>query len=185
MTALAGAGAALEQVVDDLPVALQRVDRHDVAQARTLLTRTGAVVLTGWPVVEGYQLVDRLREARPELHAFVTTVDVDVTSGIESPSSRPPQVCRLVEWTRGGRRVVRTPQSAVPVPRDPDADRHRQLLEAYRDVVAAAAAPQGRDTALRAGEVLVLDNDRWLHGVLAHEGPRTMLVGPSRSADAL
>lgn len=263
MTALAGAGAALEQVVDDLHVDLQRVDRHDVAQARTLLTRAGAVVLTGWPVepdsvvlaaatvlgsrlreieqvrerttvdgpdlsahrdgahvvvevhgrrtqlrmpepdvvlvlcvsparaggqsyvVDGYRLVDRLRAARPELHAFLTTVDVDVTSGIEGSSYRPPQACRLVEWTRGGRRVVRTPQSAVPVPRDPDADRHRQLIEAYRDVVAAAAAPQGRDTALRAGEVLVLDNYRCLHGVRAHQGPRTMQVGRARSADAL
>lgn len=137
-------------------------------------------------VLDGYALLDRLYEARPELHEFLTTVDVDVTSAQSAnPSYRPPQVCRLVEWTRGGRRVVRTPQSAQPVPRDPDADRSRRLLAEYAAVVTAAAAPQGRDTALQAGDALVLDNYRCLHGVRAHQGPRTTHVGRARTVDAL
>ena len=48
--------------------------------------------------------------------AFLTTVDVDFYGAWEPDRGVPttPQLCRHVEWTRGGRRVVRANQGARP-----------------------------------------------------------------------
>jgi len=47
-----------------------------------------------------------------------------------------------------------------------------------------AAAQIRYDTALAAGEVLVIDNYRCLHGVRDHEGTRTSYVLRCKSNDA-
>jgi gamma-butyrobetaine dioxygenase len=59
-------------------------------------------------VADGYRLVERLREGNPELNEFLTGVDVDFTSSLShSGVGTVPVVARMVEWTRGGRMVVR------------------------------------------------------------------------------
>lgn len=264
MTARLAAAGGLEDLAHDAHLDVQRVPRADIAQARAVLARDGAVISTGWPVAQdsvviaaatvlgtrlreveqvrartthdgpdlevhrdgayvvvdvhgrptrlrtpdpdyiqilcagparsggqsyvadGYHLVEQLRQHLPELYAFLTTVDVDLTSGAaNNPPHRRPQVCRLIEWTRGGRMVVRTGQSAQPVPREPDAEQHQHWLDTYAGVLAALAAPSHRDTTLLAGELLFLDNYRCLHGVRAHAGARTVHVGRVSSQDAL
>lgn len=137
-------------------------------------------------VVDGYRLLDRLRDDAPELYAFLTTIDVDLTSRARHGAvPYRPQVSRLVEWTRGGRRVVRTVQNAQPVPRDPQAEQHQHHLDAYAAELDAVTASTEQDTLLQAGEILFLDNYRCLHGVRAHDGPRTVHVGRCLSQDSL
>ncbi|MGH4007853.1 MAG: TauD/TfdA family dioxygenase [Pseudonocardiaceae bacterium] len=137
-------------------------------------------------VVDGYRLLDRLRVGAPELYEFVTSVDVDVTSRITYPDVyRVPRVCRMVEWTRGGRMILRIAEYAQPVPRETQWEEHERLIAAYADVITTAAARARCDTTLAAGEVLILDNYRCLHGVRAHEGHRTLHVLRCKSQDAL
>ncbi len=136
-------------------------------------------------VADGYRLVERLRSGAPELHEFLTTVDVDVTSRNTLPDvRRVPRVCRMVEWTRGGRMIVRVAELAQPMPRESRWDEHERLIQAYVDVLATLAAQIREDTTLAAGEVLVVDNYRCLHGVREHEGTRTSYVLRCKSADA-
>lgn len=136
-------------------------------------------------VIDGYRLVERLRTEAPELHAFLTTVDVDVTSAIpHSDIYRIPRVCRMVEWTRGGRMIVRVSQYTQPAPREIAWDEHQRLIHAYEDVLASVASQVQGDTVLAAGDVLVLDNYRCLHGVRPHDGSRSTHVLRCRSADA-
>lgn len=94
-----------------------------------------------------------------------------------------PLVRRLVEYTRAGRRVVRASYYAQPVPREPRWDAHERLLGEYADVLATAQerAPRFR---LDTGEVLVLDNYRFLHGRDAFRGERRAYVLTVRSRDA-
>ena len=137
-------------------------------------------------VVDGYRLIDRLKDGAPELYEFVTSTDVDVTSRIAYPDVyRVPRVCRLVEWTRGGRMIVRGSEYAQPVPRETQWDEHERLITAYADAITTVAAQARRDTTLAAGEVLVLDNYRCLHGVRAHDGTRTTHVLRCKSQDGL
>lgn len=136
-------------------------------------------------LVDGYRLIERLRDQLPELYQFLTTVDVDVTSRLSSPDVHPPAtVCRLIEWTRGGRRIVRTPDFAQPAPRETRWEEHEQQINTYADLLATLTAQIRQDTTLAAGEVLVLDNYRCLHGVRTHHGIRTTYVLRCKSADA-
>ncbi|MGH3565562.1 MAG: TauD/TfdA family dioxygenase [Pseudonocardia sp.] len=253
----------LQAMVEGVDFVPERVTRTEIAAARKLLERDGAVILTGWPVepdsavnaaaavlgtrlrelervrerttenaealmlhrdgahivveiqgrpvrlripdpdyvqilgaapartggesvvVDGYQLIERMRSDAPELYEFLTTVDVDVTSKVPIADVHPtPRVCRMVEWTRGGRMIVRVAEYTQPVPRETQWNEHQRMIDAYADVLATAAAQVRADTALAAGEILVLDNYRCLHGVRAHVGPRTTHVLRCRSTDA-
>ncbi|MGH3899709.1 MAG: TauD/TfdA family dioxygenase [Pseudonocardiaceae bacterium] len=141
-------------------------------------------------VVDGYRLIDQLKRGAPELYDFLTSVDVDVTSkwiakNLHTDLYRVPRVCRMVEWTRGGRMIVHVPEGTQPAPRETQWDEHEKLIAAYADVITTAAAHVRGDTTLAAGEVLVLDNYRCLHGVRAHEGPRTVHVLRCKSQDGL
>lgn len=136
-------------------------------------------------VVDAYQVIDRLREYDAELYAFLTGADLDYFGAWATQAGVPatPFVCRHVEWTRAGRRMVRINGGAQPLPRDPDADRAHELLARYRATAAAAfqAAPR---TLLEEGEVLVLDNYRCWHGRDPHRGDRLVYILTLRTADA-
>ncbi|HEV7805762.1 MAG TPA: TauD/TfdA family dioxygenase [Solirubrobacteraceae bacterium] len=241
----------------------QRVRHDEMAQARELLDRDGAVILTGWPaeqdsavlaaatilgtrlrwlemvrsrcteageelglhtdganvlidvhdrpvrlrdpdvdyvlilcetpaseggqsmIADGYRLVERLREDDPELYEFLTTVDVDFTSSLSHNGvGVMPVVARMVEWTRGGRMVVRAATHAQPQPREPRWSAHARHLAAYADVLATLIVDAPRER-LAPGEILVLDNYRCPHGVSAHEGHRRTHVLRCKSAEAL
>lgn len=137
-------------------------------------------------VVDGYRLIDRLKDGAPELYEFLTSVDVDTTSRITYPDVyRVPRVCRLVEWTRGGRMIVRVAEHTQPVPRESQWDEHERLIAAYTDLIMTVAAHVRGDTTLVAGEILILDNYRCLHGVRAHDGTRTTHVLRCKSQDGL
>ncbi|MGH3938020.1 MAG: TauD/TfdA family dioxygenase [Pseudonocardiaceae bacterium] len=254
----------LQSIIEGVDLVPERLPRTETSAARQLLTRDGAVILTGWPVdpdsvvsaaaavlgtrlrelekvqkrttnssdaltlhrdgahividirdrlvrlriadpdyvlilcaapaptggesvvVDGYRLIDRLKEGVPELYEFVTSVDVDVTSRIAYPDVyRVPRVCRIVEWTRGGRMIVRGSEYTQPVPRESQWEEHERLIATYADVISTVAAQVRADTTLAAGEVLVLDNYRCLHGVRAHQGHRRVHVLRCKSQDGL
>ncbi|MFQ1002885.1 TauD/TfdA family dioxygenase [Modestobacter sp. SSW1-42] len=137
-------------------------------------------------LVDGYALVDALAEGLPDLHAFLTGVEVDYFGGWVDPPRevpRTPLIRRLVEHTRAGRRVVRHSETAVPAPRVPGAAGHDACLDLWADVLATVTevAPRFR---LDAGEVLVVDNHRLLHGREAFTGRRDMDVLTVLTADA-
>ncbi|MFT4287184.1 TauD/TfdA family dioxygenase [Nocardioides sp.] len=137
-------------------------------------------------VLDGYRLADRIRETDTELHEFLTGVDVDFLAGWTNPSRgvpATPLLRRMIEHTRGGRRVVRTGSQARPAPREPDAVRHQVMLDRYAAVVEAMAARAPRFR-LDAGDVLVLDNYRYLHGRDAFVGARSLQVTTVVSTDA-
>jgi gamma-butyrobetaine dioxygenase len=136
-------------------------------------------------VADGYLLVDRLRDDNADLYRFLTTVDVDFTSSLRHDGvGTVPVVARMVEWTRGGRMIVRAAGHAQPAPREPSWDEHERRLAEYADLLATllACAPRER---LAPGEMLVLDNYRCPHGVSAHEGHRRTHVLRCKSSDAL
>jgi gamma-butyrobetaine dioxygenase len=138
-------------------------------------------------MVDGYRLIDQLAVGLPALHAFLTGTDVDYFGGWTTPGrgvATTPQLRRLVECTRTGRRVVRASDYACPAPREPEWDEHEARLEQYADVLAtcAAATPRFR---LDAGEMLAMDNYRFLHGRDGYTGTRLMQVLSVLSSDAM
>lgn len=136
-------------------------------------------------VADGYRLIERIREHDPELYDFLSGIDVDLTSGVGLSDVLPvPRVCRMLEWTRGGRMVLRAAPWARPRPRETRRDDHQRMLDAYTDVLTAltAAAPDSR---LEPGEIQLLDNYRCPHGVRAHDGQRRTHVLRCKSAEAL
>lgn len=166
-------GASVVVDIHDRRVHLRHPDVDYVVILCTTPAPTGGQSL----LVDGYRLVGRIRDQVPGLYRFLTTVDVDVTSRVPSPDVHPPpRVCRLIEWTRGGRMIVRTPDYAQPAPRETRWEEHEQQINAYADLLATLTAQARTDTTLDAGEVLVLDNYRCLHGVRAHDGIRTTHV---------
>ena len=137
-------------------------------------------------LVDGHALVDALATANPELHAFLTGTDVDIFGAWKQrPHEVPvtPLVRGVVEHTRRGRRAVRASEWCLPVPREPRWDAHLAHLEDYADVLATAqeTAPRFR---LEQGELLVLDNYRYLHGRDAFSGERLLHVMTVRTVDA-
>jgi gamma-butyrobetaine dioxygenase len=138
-------------------------------------------------MVDGYRLVDQLAAGLPDLHAFLIGTDIDYFGAWTNPgrgTATTPLVRRLVECTRIGRRVVRASEFACPAPREPAWDEHEARLQDYADVLAtcAAAAPRFR---LGAGEVLAIDNYRFLHGRDGYTGTRLMHVLSVLSSDAM
>ncbi|MEJ8279742.1 TauD/TfdA family dioxygenase [Pseudonocardia spirodelae] len=137
-------------------------------------------------LVDGYALVDRLAAGHPSLHAFLTRCDVDFFGSRTNPPRgvpATPLLRRMVEHTRGGRRAVRASDYALPVPREPEWDAHLAHVEEYADLLATAfeAAPRFR---LEAGDLLVLDNYRFLHGRDAFTGRRELHVLSVRTTEA-
>jgi gamma-butyrobetaine dioxygenase len=137
-------------------------------------------------LIDGYGLIDQLVRTAPELHAFLTRCDVDYFGGWRTPARgvpATPLVRRLVEWTRAGRRVVRASEYAAPVPREPHWDEHMAFLDEYADVLATAfeCAPRFR---LEAGDLLALDNYRFLHGRDGFRGRRELHVLAVRTVDS-
>ncbi|MDN5920669.1 MAG: TauD/TfdA family dioxygenase [Pseudonocardia sp.] len=137
-------------------------------------------------LVDGYALVEAIENHLPELHAFLTRVDVDFFgSRVDPPRGVPhtPLVRRMVEHTRGGRRVVRASDYAVPVPRVPGWDEQLAHIETYADVLATAfeVAPRFR---LEGGDLFALDNYRFLHGRDGFRGERRLHVLSVRSSEA-
>lgn len=138
-------------------------------------------------MIDGYRLVDQLATGLPELHAFLTGADVDYFGGWTQPgrgTATTPLVRRFVEYTRAGRRIVRASDYACPVPRDPQWHDHEERLREYADVLATctAATPRFR---LGAGEILAMDNYRFLHGRDGYFGPRLVHVLTVLSSDAM
>ncbi len=137
-------------------------------------------------LIDGYRLLDRLRVVRPELHTFLTSTDVDFFGANTHPARGVPPiplVRRHVEYTRGGRLIVRASTSAAPAPQEPQTAEHAGLLRSYADVLAATAAATPRFR-LEAGELLVIDNYRVLHGRDGFRGRREMCILTVLSSDA-
>jgi gamma-butyrobetaine dioxygenase len=142
-------------------------------------------------IVDGYRALDAIRDAHPDLWNFLTTVDVDFYGAWDPVRGVPttPQVCRHVEWTRAGRRIVRANQGARPVWRgqavhEAWAQRQEAMLDLFADLRAtiAAGAPRVR---LNDGEILFLDNYRCWHGRDPHDTPRLVNIMTVRTTDAM
>jgi Taurine catabolism dioxygenase TauD, TfdA family len=97
--------------------------------------------------------------------------------------ARVPQLRRIVEWTRGGRMILRSAERAQPTPRGCRWDEHDRLIQTWVDVCETLAAQIRQDITLAPGEVLVVDNYRCLHGVRRNEGRRTAYILRCRSQD--
>lgn len=136
-------------------------------------------------VIDGYRLVKRIRQADPDLYRFLTSVDVDLDSAVGRAdlSSVPPRVSHLVEWTRGGRMVVRATHWAQPCLRFQGWEEHQSRLEQYSNLLRELGA-RASHTLTEEGELVVLDNYRCSHGVRAHEGPRATNVLSCTSDEA-
>ncbi|SOD62967.1 gamma-butyrobetaine dioxygenase [Streptomyces zhaozhouensis] len=136
-------------------------------------------------VLDAYRLVDRLAEEDPELHAFLTTVDVDLYGAWAGLRGLPalPRVARHVEFTRAGRRVVRRTDGAVPLRRDPREGYVREMLARFEARVHGLEASLPR-LSLARGEILLLDNYRCWHGRDPHEGERSVRILTLRGEDA-
>lgn len=167
--------------INDRPVYLRSADVDYVLILCTAPAEAGGKSV----IIDGYRLAGRLQERAPSLYEFLISVDVDVTSRLPSPDvHRPPRVCRLVEWTRGGRMIIRDAQYAQPAPREPRWTEHQAQIDTYADVLATACEQVRTGTALAAGEVMILDNYRCLHGVRAQRGSRTVHVLRCKTDDA-
>ncbi|MGP4109493.1 TauD/TfdA family dioxygenase [Streptomyces sp. 4N509B] len=137
-------------------------------------------------LADAYRFVDDCREADPELWAFLTGYDVDLYgawAGQVRGLPDTPRVARHVEYTRGGRRVVRRTDGAVPLHRDPEAGHVRAMLDRFEKAVHALEDGLPRFT-LAEGEILLLDNYRCWHGRDAHDGDRAVRILTLRTADA-
>lgn len=112
-------------------------------------------------------------------------IDIDIFgSWRQLPGVRAAtRVCRLVEYTRTGRRIVRLNGNAQPMLRSPGYDAAADLISEFRDVAATAAAAVPRFT-LEAGDVLMLDNYRCWHGREGFTGMRRLYVQTVQSDDA-
>ncbi|TDE56560.1 hypothetical protein E1295_10370 [Nonomuraea mesophila] len=136
-------------------------------------------------VADAYRFADNLQRHDPDLWDFLTGADVDLYGAWANVRGLPatPRVGRHVEYTRTGRRIVRRVEGAVPLHRDPDAERTRELIGRFDEAVQDMHAALPRFT-LAEGETLVLDNYRCWHGRDAHTGERHVRILTVRSADA-
>jgi gamma-butyrobetaine dioxygenase len=137
-------------------------------------------------VLDSYRLVDRLADAVPDLHEFLTRTDVDYfgeSVGVRGVPSGYHVRCHI-EHTRKGRRIVRMNGGAMPLRRDPGPERIEQMLGLYKKVVeeAAAAAPR---VLLTDGEILFLDNYRCMHGRDPYDGDRLVYILTLRTCEAM
>ncbi|WP_176444523.1 TauD/TfdA family dioxygenase [Rhodococcoides kyotonense] len=137
-------------------------------------------------LIDGYTFIDRLAVEDAELYESVTTVDVDFFGAWTAPPRgvpTTPRICPLVEYTRRGRRVVRAGDYASPAPREPLRSVHDELLDRYIDVLAAQASAAPR-TLLESGDILAVDNYRFLHGRDGFTGRRALHVMTALSTGA-
>lgn len=136
-------------------------------------------------VVDGYRVIDRIAEHRPQLHSGLAGFDLDLIGAWSHLPGLPSatRVCRLVEHTRTGRRIVKLGGGIRPLLRDHRFDEVAGMLDEYRDVAATAAAAAPRFS-LDTGDVLMLDNYRCWHGREPFTGPRQLYVQTVRSQDA-
>jgi gamma-butyrobetaine dioxygenase len=190
-TRTAESGAELPLHTDGVNVAVDIHGRHTQLRDHDVdtvfvLCETPASVGGESITADGYGLIENIRRHRPKLYEFMTTIDVDFTSGVRDLDAhrQPLRACRMIEWTRGGRMVLRAYPWAVPLPMDPRRDEHQRRLDEYNELLTAlsAAAP---DDLLGRGEIQVLDSYRCPHGVRAHEGTRRTHVLSCRSTAAL
>jgi alpha-ketoglutarate-dependent taurine dioxygenase len=132
--------------------------------------------------VDAYETV---RSFDPELAAFLTDVDVDLYGAWAGLRGLPatPTVGRHVEYTRGGRRIVRRTDGAVPLHRDPRTDHVTAMLRRFEQAVHALEPGLPRFP-LTEGDILLLDNYRCWHGRDPHEGDRLVRILTLRTDDA-
>jgi gamma-butyrobetaine dioxygenase len=119
-------------------------------------------------LVDGYALVDALATEEPELHEFVTGVDIDQTE----PDMRP-FVAPLVHQRTNGRRVVRRPGFVLPAPTSTDPEHDRAMMRRWSEVT-EQQRHVARRFRLAPGEVACVDNDRMLHSRDAFTGERLL-----------
>lgn len=137
-------------------------------------------------VLDSYRLVDQIQTGLPELHDFLTRIDVDYFGGSVGVRGVPSgyHVRCHVEHTRKGRRIVRMNGGAMPFDPDPDPERIEQMLALYTQVVEAAAAAAPR-VLLEPGEILLLDNYRCMHGRDPYDGDRLVYILTLRTCEAM
>ncbi|MGW1147748.1 TauD/TfdA family dioxygenase [Streptomyces sp. NPDC002454] len=167
--------------VAGVPVRRRHPDEDHVLLQCVEPARTGGETF----LVDAYRFVDACESEDPDLWDFLTGCDVDLYGAWAGLRGLPatPRVARHVEYTRTGRRVVRRGDGAVPLHRDPDADRISALLTRFTETVHALEADLPR-IRLDAGDVLVLDNYRCWHGRDAHTGARQVRILTLRTTDA-
>jgi gamma-butyrobetaine dioxygenase len=118
-------------------------------------------------LVDSHRLLDSLDD---ELGTFLRTRVVDQAEPgmVAAPTSTP-----LAVVTAGGRLAVRGGAFRRPMADDPDPDGTQRLLDRW------SQAMEGQDAVARrfllaAGDVVVIDNYRALHGRRPYEGSRLM-----------
>ena len=119
-------------------------------------------------LVDGYRMIDELADIDPELHRFVTEVDIDQTE----PDMRP-FVAPLAHHRATGRRVVRRPGFILPAPTSNDPERDREMMRRWSELTEAHRVGAARFL-LAPGEVACIDNDRVLHSRDSFTGERLM-----------
>jgi alpha-ketoglutarate-dependent taurine dioxygenase len=119
-------------------------------------------------MIDAYALLDVLRVADPELHDFVTTVDVDQTE----PGMRP-FVAPLVLALPTGRVAVRTPAFCAVAPDSADPDRDQQMIDRWFAALEAVRS-QAHRFRMSPGDLICIDNYRVLHSRDAYTGPRKL-----------
>ncbi len=136
-------------------------------------------------VADAYRFVEQCAADDPELHAFLTTADVDLYGAWAGLRGLPatPRVGRHVEFTRTGRRIVRRTEGAAPLHRDPEAEHVRAMLGRFAERVGSVEEALPRFE-VPAGDILVLDNYRCWHGRDPHRGERTVRILTLRTSDA-
>lgn len=134
-------------------------------------------------VVDAYRYLDA--HVDPELLDFLTGTDLDLYGAWVGVRGLPatPRVGRHVEYTRTGRRIARRTDGAVPLHRDPAAERISAMLDRFRHAT-RALEPDLPRVSLATGDVLALDNYRCWHGRDPHTGDRVVRILTLRTADA-
>jgi gamma-butyrobetaine dioxygenase len=126
-------------------------------------------------LLDAYHYLDTCPDE--ELVDFLTGVDVDLYGEWAGLRGLPatPRVGRHVEYTRTGRRIARRTDGAVPLHRDPDADRITAMVDRFQRTVHALEADLPR-VRLEEGDILAVDNYRCWHGRDPHTGERAVQI---------
>ncbi len=118
-------------------------------------------------LVDSHRLLDAVD---PELRTFLTTVPVDHS---EPGMAAAPTLSPLALCTANGRIAVRKVPFVRPGADDPDAAAAQASLDRWAAAVAEQDGKVRRFT-LEAGDLIVIDNYRVLHGREPFEGERAM-----------
>lgn len=119
-------------------------------------------------LVDGYAMLSALSEMDPELHHFALNVAIDQTE----PGMRP-FVAPLVLTSSNGRRAIRTPIYCEPSPESTDPDGHRVLIARWFETLERFRV-SGTRFRLNVGDLICIDNYRFLHSRDAYTGPRKL-----------